>query len=157
MKDLLGADWNRYKALMDDAHATFNQKTIIWQHRVVSLNRYQEDLPTPEVETLLLVLINYNYRRAWPVNLTGDAGEEDQQSLQVYINKNYLSGLTDMNGNSWIDTNGNFTYDQDFDRFIIDGVLYKSLGDTSAGQASNTDLFFTIVLKRIQNKTGSAK
>ena len=148
-KNLLGSDWNDYKDVMSDAHATFNQKVIKWSHFPITLNRYQEDNNTQPVVTDLLGLLNYNYRRGWPVNKTSDSGEEDEQSIQILFNKEYLKT------NNLINPDGYFPYDVSNDIFTIDGINYKSFGDTEAAQMRDDDVFITIIVKRIKPDTGA--
>lgn len=149
--DLMGSDWDDYKSVLNDAHATFHQKVIIWRHKTVLINRYQEDTDSDMINTDLKVLLNYNYRRTWPITMPTDAGEDDEQSIQVLIIKEYLRA------NELLDTFGNFNYNQDFDRFIIDGTKYKAFGDTAAGQMKSDDVYITIVIKRILLETGSKR
>jgi hypothetical protein len=146
--DLLSNDWANFMNVMDDAHATFNQKRITWLRQNTIINRFQEDQPKPTDSVELKVLLNYNFKRSWPINVVSESGEEERQSIQVMINKRYLGT------NSLLDENGNFIYNEDYDRFIIDGVKYKSLGDTSASAIdNNNDIFWTIVVRRIQKET----
>ena len=149
--DLLGPAWEEYKKLMSDAHNTFSQKVIKWQHQEVSINRYQEDPSNIKVETDLLVLLNYNYRRTWPINVSSESGEDDEQSLQIMINKEYLRA------NDLLDEHGNFSYDEVLDNFIIDGTKYKAFGDTAISQMRDDDIFITIVVKRVQLETGTKR
>ena len=149
--DLLGSDMDDYREVMKDAFATFSQKSIIWRRQNIQLNRYQEDVPNVPVDTELLVLCNYNFKRSWPINASSESGEDDEQSIQLLINKDYLRV------NNWIDSNRNFIYNEDYDWFIIDGTEYKGFGDTAAGQMRDDDVFITIIVKRVQLKTGNKR
>lgn len=144
---LSSTDLQDYKNAVNDAWATFSKKIITWQTQGVNINRYQEDIPNPFINTDLEVLCNYNYRRAWPLSIVNESGTDDEQSIQLYFNKEYLRV------NNLLDENGNFIYNQDFDQFIIDGTIYKAFGDTPTAQLQDDDLFITIVVKRVQLPT----
>jgi hypothetical protein len=150
-KDLLGSDMEDYKALMNDAFETFSKKKIIWQHEQVLMNRYQEDLDTPPIEIELFVLCNYNFKRSWPINISSESGDDDEQSIQLMINKEYLRQ------NNLLDSDGNFIYNEGYDKFIIDGTKYKGFGDTAAGQMKDDDVFITVIVKRVQLETGDKR
>lgn len=146
------SEWLEYKDTLTNAHATFNQKEIIWLHIPVTINRYSEDIPrVNQISTTLLVLLNYNFKRSWPLNIVSDSGENDQQSIQIMLNKEYLRQ------NNLLDSFGNFIYDEGRDLFIIDGTKYKPLGDSPAGQMNSDDVFFTIVVQRAQLETGTRR
>lgn len=144
-------DWGDYKRLLSDAHEAFSQKQITWRKQNVTINRFQEDFPNQHTDTTLLVLINYNYRRSWPINVSSETGDDDEQVMQVLINKEYLrqGGL--------LDNYGAFNYNEVDDRFIVDGTVYKVFGDTAAAQMQSDDVYFTIILKRIQLHTGDKR
>lgn len=150
-KDLLGPAWDEFKSLMDDAHATFSQKSVIWEKHQVFIDRFQEDSEEVVTTQELLVLLNYNYRRTWPLNITTESGEDDEQSIQMFINKEYLRV------NNLLDVNGAFNYNEDYDRFIIDGTKYKAFGDTPASQMKSDDVFITVLLKRVGLETGTKR
>lgn len=145
-------EWAEYKSLMLDAHDTFNQKTITWLRRQVQIQRFGED-PQDNgfVPIQLKVLLNYNYRRTWPISLTTETGELDKQSVQVYVNKQYLETL------GFINDAGAFNYNPDVDRFIIDGLVWKPVGDTSAAQANSQDILISFILKREETITGDKR
>lgn len=150
-RDLIGPTWDKYKSILNDAHATFNQKAITWQRYNIQINRYQEDIDTAPISVELLVLLNYNYRRSWPITLVTESGQDDEQSIQIFLNKEYLRV------NDLLDSNGAFQYNQDYDRFIIDGITYAAFGDTAAAQMQSDDVFFTLIVKRVQIKTGTKR
>lgn len=145
------SEWEDYKSIMNDAHATFSQKKILWESFDVKINRYQEDIPGKTSTTELLVLLNYNYRRTWPINLASESGVDDEQSLQIMINKEYLRI------NNLLDENDNFIYNEVDDNFIIDGTKYKAFGDTPVSQMQDDDVFITIIVKRVQLDTGTKR
>lgn len=147
--DLLGADWAVFKSVMIDAHATFAQKLITWQRKSLRIDRFGEDPVSVMVDTPLKVLCDYNYKRTWPVDINNESGSDDEQSVQVYINKEFLRV------NGFLNTDGYFNYEKEFDRFIIDGILYKSFGDTMASQMLSDDSILTIILKRITEQTAN--
>jgi len=146
--DLLGADWDVFKSIMVDAHATFAQKVITWKRRTVKIDRFGEDPIESFIDTPLKVLCDWNYKRTWPVDVNNESGQDDEQSVQVYMNKEFLRV------NGFLNDDGYFNYDKGFDQFIIDGKLYKSFGDTTASQMLSDDSLMTIIIKRVTEKEG---
>lgn len=137
------SDWDDYKAIMDEAHNTFHQKSITWRRTITELDRWKEDnLGARKIDTPLKVLLNYNYMRTWPITMPTESGELDKQSVQILINKAYLQE------SGFLNAFGLFDYSPDYDRFIIDGLVYKPYGDTPTSQMNTEDLIFSIVAKR---------
>src|SRR5699024_7697627 len=97
---------------------------------------------------LLNVQLVYNYMRTWPITLHTETGELDKQSVQVFVNKQYLAA------NGHINTAGAFDYNPAMDRFIIDGLVYKAVGDTAVAQAGSSDILISFILKREETPTG---
>lgn len=152
MKDLLGSAWGVYKDLMGSAHLTFSQKSVIWKRRIELVNRYGEDTDSTKNNfnnVPLLVLINYNYMRTWPITNNTESGEIDEQSAQIIINKDYLKT------NGYLNDSGYFNYQPDYDRLIIDGLQYKFFGDTSVAQMQDDDVHITFIVKRDITETGT--
>lgn len=148
MQLISNADWDDFRQVMRDGHDTFEKKVIIWLRKVITTNTYMEDSnPTP-VEVNLEVQLNYNYMRTWPITQQTEMGEIDKQSVQVLINKEYLRE------NGYINSDNYFDYNMDHDRFIIDGMLMKAVGDTAASQAVDDDILITFILKREETETG---
>lgn len=148
---LTNQDWAAYKALMDEAHHTFNQKEITWLRQVTKTQRYGEEVMTPQVPITLHVLVNSNYMRTWPSNTVSESGEIDEESCQLFINKQYLSD------SGLLNSAGYFGYNPDHDRFIIDGLMWKPFGDISSAQMSTDDLFILVILKRVKTPTGTQR
>lgn len=146
--NLLGTDWDIFKSLMADVHATFAQKIILWKRSTVQVHRYGEDPVDTMVDTQLAVLCDWNYKRTWPVDINNESGQDDEQSVQIYLNKEFLRQ------NGFLNTQDYLKYNKEADRFSIDGILYKSFGDTSAAQMLQDDAWVTVILKRITEQTG---
>lgn len=94
----------------------------------------------------LEVLVGYNVYRTWPINTVTNSGEMDNETCYILMSKTYLisKGL--------INDAGSINLDLTRDRFIIDGVPYKSSGDTPSSQAHNIDLLYMIILKRLKTE-----
>lgn len=137
-----------FHGLINSAHKSFDKRLIIWSKQTTKVNRFGEDTGPQFVDTPLLCLINYNYKRAWPVTQNTEAGEMDRESAQVYFNKDYLRSLGLINDNNYFD------YDSGTDRFLLDGLVYSAQGDTAVAQLDNDDLFITVILKREATATG---
>lgn len=142
------AEFAEFKSLMKDAHDTFNTKVITWYRKTTKTNRFGEDVLGHYTLVPLNVLLNYNYMRTWPITLTTETGELDKQTVQVMINKQYLTEL------GYIRSEGRFDYNPDVDRFDIDGLVYKAFGDTPVSQTGGDDILITIILKREETQTG---
>lgn len=151
--DLLGTDMDAFIALMNtDVADTFFNDTVIWVREKTQLNLYKEDnAGASKASVTLKCLINYNYLRSWPITKNYEQGEEDGQSMQVLFNKEYLKGL------GYLDSNGLFIYNQDFDRFIVDGLIHKPVGDGSVSQVKNGALLFEVILIRQKVNTGDKR
>lgn len=149
--NLLGNAWNVFRSAMRDAHATFSQKTIEWVRQEVRIDRYGEDMPNSTETVLLQVLVDYNWRRTWPVTMATEMGDQDEQTCMIYFNKEYLSSL------GYLNAEGYFLYNPDIDRFIIDGLTYKPFGDTAAAQMYTEDVHILIIVKRVKTSTGDIR
>lgn len=157
MSTLTDQDWLKFQSVLDGANGSLNQKQLIW-YRYLSpldinledfgeINKAQLDNPTQYSKVYLKALLNYNYMRTWPVDQNTQEGKLDRQSLQVFLNKTYLKSLNYLTGHT------NFDYNPDFDRFVIDGLLYRPVGDTSASQAGAIDIFYLLILQREESET----
>lgn len=151
MGKLNGINWGRYKAILHKASEQLNKKPITWlKHKeLITLRNedfnhvnQEQDVAENYDKITLACLCNYNYMRTWPINRETISGELDVQTVQIYLNKRYLQE------NGYLDHNGLFIYQVDNDRFELDGILYKSTGDTSVSQADSEDIHFTMVLQR---------
>lgn len=145
-----GADWAAFESLIsDDVQDTFFQQKIIWRRATTMSDRYGEDneaLITSDIP--LLCQLNYNYMRTWPITKTSEAGETDEQSIQIYFTKKYLRDLGYLNSNDY------FIYNPGLDRFIIDGLIMKPMGDSSAAQAEDGALLISVIVVRQPPDTG---
>ena len=66
-----------------------------------------------------------------------------------------ILNLKYLRDNGWLNSNGNFDYDVSMDRFIHDGIIYKSTGETKICQAQDEPLLVMLILKREEINTGS--
>lgn len=149
MKLMSDKHWKMHNDAVNTFHNDAFQQKVIWKKNVVRTNIYNEDYGQKYEDIEILGLIQYNQFRAWPITRATDSGEIDKQNCLLYINNNYLteSGL--------VNEFGQFKYDAGKDFFIVNGVKYKSMGDSQAAQVenSNPQLFF-IILKREDLDTG---
>jgi hypothetical protein len=148
---LTQGDWDQFVNIMSEANVTFGQKTIIWRRQINQTNLFGEQVSRPPEPISLLGLVNYNYMRTWPSTAISESGETDEQSCQIFFNKVYLAKL------GYINNEGYFNYNTDFDTFTIDGLNYKSFGDTAASQTNSEDIFILLTLKRIKTNTGDSR
>lgn len=149
--DLVGtAVWTEYQRLMDEAHDTFNQATLVWHRYSYGLDYSGRDRANDTFEQInLKVLLDFNYYHKWPINDTTPSGELDRMNVFCYINRNYLNSIGKLT------LQGNLAYGDKFrDRFIYQGVVYKSFGETEVSQAPNNPLHVAIILQRQETMTG---
>ena len=145
MPDLVdSAIWEDYKELIGiDAADTFFQDEIIWKKANPFLDKHGEDeIGETFVDVILKCLVDYNDFRTWPITRNTETGEIDKQTAVVIFSLKTLKDL------GFLNANGNFDYDSDEDRFELDGILYKSMGDTNTAQAQNEPLLFQLVVER---------
>lgn len=152
--DLVGSDnWADFKALFGEyASDTFAKATIIWRKLLSNVDRWKEDndLGTT-VDIPLTCLVNYNYMRSWPISNMTESGETEEQSIQVLFNKQYLQSQ------GYLDDSGKFNYEPDMDRFVLDGLIRKPMGDTSVSQAYDSTLWFVVIMIEQRTPTGTER
>lgn len=144
--------WAKYRQIINDASATFNNEILIWNRLSIRLDRDGEDASASANsfnQINLNALLQYNIFRTWPIDKSTDTGMINNQSLLIIFNKDYLASL------GYINANNNFDFDPGNDFFTIHGVDYKPMGDTPAGQADNDPLFIYIVCERMRVSSGN--
>jgi hypothetical protein len=87
--------------------------------------------------------------RSWPITVPAESGAIDRQSIQMIFLKKEISDL------GLLTTGGYMKMDTERDRFIMDGIIYKAVGDTFVSQIGNTDLLISIIVKREEPETGA--
>lgn len=152
--DLIGkANWNDFKKLIGEhAHDTFSKAIIIWRREVTDIDRWKEDNAQGQtVDIPLECLVNYNYFRSWPITLTTESGETQEQSIQVLFSKNYLSGI------GYLNDDGFFDYNPDKDLFVLDGLIRRPMGDSSVSQAYDESLMVEVIMIEQKTPTGTSR
>lgn len=141
--------WAAYRQVINLASASFNNESIIWNRVSIKLDRDGDDANKPTFLPINLnALIQYNIYRTWPIDRSTDTGLIDNQSILIILNKDYLAGL------GYITSNNNFDFNPSFDYFTVQGIDYKPMGDTPAGQAGDDPLLVFIVCERKRIETG---
>lgn len=143
--------WHKYRQLINNASASFNNEDIIWHRLTIRLDRDGEDSgnsPNSYQEITLKSLIQYNVFRTWPIDRSTDTGLINNQSIMIIFNKDYLNEL------GYINQNNNFDLNPDADFFTLHGVDYKPMGDTPAAQADNDPLLIFIICERMRVASG---
>lgn len=144
---------NLFKTILKGFTKEMGNKPIVFKKFNDFPSPFNEDIsnlnnPSNYTTYTITGILNYNYMRTWPIsNITG-GGERDNQSVQLFLNKQILGDL------GLLSINNNFNYNPDYDRFIIDGIPYKAMGDTSASQIAEDDINFLVILERMENNTG---
>lgn len=141
--------WGKYTNILNNfMESDAAKKKIIWKRYIEVPTLYGEDTrkePFDNVE--IEVLFAYNTFRTWPINVATASGELDNNNVVFYISKNYLEE------NGYLNSEGYFDFNRSMDRFIMDGITFKSSGDTSASQASDHDVLIMVILKREERVT----
>jgi len=136
--------WGRYKKIVVDfLDSDVGKKVIIWKKAITTPSQFGEDSPNtfyPDIQ--LEVLVGDNFFRTWPINRATLSGELDNQNCSIWVSAKKLLEL------GYLNSNGYWAFDKTLDRFIIDGITYKTSGDTETAQAKDTSLLFMVVLKR---------
>lgn len=141
---LSSTTWNKYTKILNDFMETdAAKKKVIWRRYVEVPLLYGEDTRVPPYNDVEIeVLFAYNTFRTWPINIPTVSGELDNNNVVFYVSKNYLEE------NGYLNSEGYFDFNRSTDRFIMDGITYKSSGDTSASQAGDHDVLIMVILKR---------
>lgn len=136
-------DWNRYNDIINNfINEDAGKQLITWRRYAGNLASFGEDAGLSYVEDTLEVLAGYNNFRTWPILKEGIPGADDPQNIIIWVSKKYLEDRGLLN------SDGYFNYDAGYDRFVINGITYKSGGDTQVSQNKTYPLLFMIILKR---------
>lgn len=154
MKQIRDQDWTDFKNLIQtDAFDTFAPNTIIIWRRSINpavADRYREDGPATTVDINLRAIVNYNYMRSWPVTSFEEAGELQAQSIQV------LFSMADLEAGGYL-TDGHFSYNPDYDRFVVDGIIRKPAGDSGVSQDNTGPLLYEVIMVEQATETGEKR
>ena len=90
--------------------ADVSRKPIQYLKRIALPNPFGEDSGDTFIEKELLVLIQDNSYRTWPLNPTSISGELDNQNLSIWVSKTHLEkeGLINEAGYFDIDVSEGF-------------------------------------------------
>lgn len=149
MADRIGnANWNRFKAVIKDAHDTWFQASITWQrYAPTTVPLYNEDKTNTYTDIPLKALVAFNEFRTWPITIKQSSGELDNENMYLLINREYLGEM------GYLDASGYFNFNADKDYFIHMGIKYKSEGHTGVSQDQADPLLVLIVLRREEKAT----
>lgn len=153
MAELISAaDWGLFKEAINDASDTFNNTLVTWRRWAYGVDPFMEAETGSYSDVEIEALFSDNYFHSWPITYTTTNGELDRENTVIILNTQYLSD------NGYLNSEGNFNFKADKDRFIYKGIVYKCHGwidMAQAGEASNSQkLLFMIILKREETPTG---
>ena len=155
MAELLSpGDWQLFVTAINDAGDTFNKMPITW-HRFKNFtgpaNEFMEDVEVDGTyeDIELLCLFSDNYFHSWPITRKTDNGELDNQNTVAIFNRQYLEDA------GYINSEGNFDFNEAMDRFIYNGMVYKSDGFTDMSQAEDQKLLVMLILRKEEVNTGT--
>lgn len=146
----MGVDQTEWDALTNEINNSgFFTKPILWKRCVSYIDRYQEDDAQTFEDTTLHTLANYNYMRSWPITVPTESGAIDRQSIQLLFLRKEIADL------NLLTPEGYIKMDTERDRFVMDGLVYKPVGDTFVSQAGSTDIMISVIVKREETPTGT--
>lgn len=135
--------WTHYKNIVSDfIDNDAGKQPIVWKRYNSNLLLYGEDSGETYDNIPLDVLVGYNSFRTWPINRATTSGELDSQNLAIWVSAKLLKSR------GFLNSSGYWEFNRSLDRFIINGIEYKSSGDTQVAQAKDEALLFMVVLKR---------
>lgn len=137
------SEWKKYaETIYSFIETAAGLQKITWQKTVNSKNQFGEDQGSKHINVEIEGLIAYNYFRSWPLTQPSTTGDVDKENCVLLLSKDYL------HKSGYLNSEGYFEFDSANDRFILEGINYKSSGDTSMSQAKDKPLIFMVVLKR---------
>jgi len=135
--------WNTVKKTFRQFHDDVEKQPVTWYRSSGGLDIHYSDKNTETYKEIHLEgLIEYNFRRSWPIDSVTPVGTIDGEHCRLILNKTYLEEL------GYINADGYFAFDPGADKFKISGKMYKALGNSDVSQNSTSTLFATIILKR---------
>lgn len=140
-------NWQEYRDIINEWQEDAFQQEVTWNRLITSLSKNGEDNNERFKDIKIKGLLQYNNFRAWPITLPTDTGEIDKESCMLYLNIKYLKD------NNYTNAHNQFKFDPAMDRFTINGVKYKAMGDSQVSQAHDQPLLLFIVLKREETIT----
>jgi len=147
-----GVDWADYRDTIKNAMASTAREIIVWKKFRRRLNRFSEDGSSPAISydsINLYCLISYDDWRLWPYDKGSVSGKLDYGHAGIILNKDYLNDL------GYLNANGYFDFDSGYDKFIIDGITYKPLGDTAVAQAGSDTMLMQLIVQREDIASGT--
>jgi hypothetical protein len=117
-------------------------QVITWLRCVRSLNNKGNDSEPLYQPQELQGLIQYNEFRSWPINADTTTGEVDKESILVFLSNDYLLE------HGFLSTKGQFKFKPSLDKFEVNGLRYRSKGDSQTAQTNNQTLMHFMVLLR---------
>lgn len=126
-------------------------QVFTWLKNVRGLNRAGNDDKPLFKAIELKGIFQYNEFRSWPINADTTTGQVDKESILVFLNNDYLNGL------GFLTPEGQFKFKPALDKFIVNGVRYKSKGDSQTAQADNKPLLHFLILLRDYVETENEK
>lgn len=135
--------WDNYKKIVNDFIDTdVGKQPILWKRYINQPLPYGEDSGKEYEDISLDVLVGYNSFRTWPINVNSISGELDNQNIAIWVSARLLREK------GYLNQFGYWDFNRSQDRFVINGIVYKSSGDTQVSQAKDEALLFMVILKR---------
>lgn len=134
------ADWAAFKSAIDEFCNDAYNKDIIWRRLRKNIDRFGEGTEMDFDDLPIQVFVSYNFRRYWKNVKASETGKLDENLCIIFLNKQYLAD------NDFLNEEGYFKFNPEYDKFIIDGASYEPYGENPMSQADTTNLLFQIIL-----------
>ena len=135
--------FDKYKSVINNlAQNLLHREIITWHKLTYNVDYTGEGESSHFANINLRCLIEYNFRRTWPIDTETNSGSIDGQTICAIINLKYLKTL------GYTDSNGYPIFNLGTDEFTHMGIKYISGGDSAIDQASDDPLLFQLILKR---------
>lgn len=136
-------EWAQYgEDINNFMNVDAGNQEIIWLRNVRSTGRMGDDSKPDYREIPLKGVFQYNEFRSWPINTDTVTGEIDKESVLCFLNNEYLRQQ------GYLNEHGQFKFKPSVDKFILNGVRYKSKGDSQTAQAQTNPLLYFMVLTK---------
>jgi hypothetical protein len=136
------SDWKRYENIITGAFDNWGNQEVIWHRNRRKGSRFQEGGQEDFDLVPMKALVDYNAFRTWPTDILKATGIEDKQYCNLLFNRKYLKE------NGWLTSEGNFKFDPGYDRFQLQGVMWKPAGDTPISQTNDNPHVYMVILVR---------
>jgi hypothetical protein len=148
MSTISPALWANFRQLINSSSESFFNASIVW-HKIKNRLSYDGDRDNFEYDNIVITCyINYNFVRVWSTEKETESGEIDKGTVALLFNKDYLKSW------NFIDSQGDFIFNPEFDYFTVQGEKMMYAGNTQVSLANDDPCFIQIIVERAPLPTG---